>query len=85
MKLATVLNLEKDMLKHFLDSDTKLVDKELTSRNVFMTCLQIDLVIIFNPLSASPTKWSNTLKQFVSNIEHFGVWHLKRSNNVNSL
>ena len=24
--------------------------------------------IVFNPLSASPTKWSNTLKQFVGNL-----------------
>ena len=28
--------------------------------------LQFDFVI-FNPLSANPTKWSNTLKQFVGN------------------
>ena len=25
-------------------------------------------VLTFNPLSANPTKWSNTLKQFVGNL-----------------
>ena len=24
--------------------------------------------IVFNPLSANPTKWSNTLKQFVADL-----------------
>ena len=24
--------------------------------------------IVFNPLSANPTKWSNTLEQFVGNL-----------------
>ena len=24
--------------------------------------------LLFNPLSANPTKWSNTLKQFVGNL-----------------
>ena len=41
--------------------------------------------IIINPLSANPTKWSNTLKQFVSNLQmnclsvfdHFGKLALK--------
>ena len=40
----------------------------------FLTC-RVNLVdsncykylIFFNPLSTNPTKWSNTLKQFVSN------------------
>ena len=33
--------------------------------------------ISFNiPLSANPTKWSNTLKQFVGNY-HFVGWTLK--------
>ena len=39
----------------------------------------------FNPLSASPTKWSNTLKQFVGNLatnclsvfDHFVILALK--------
>ena len=26
------------------------------------------ILIIFNPLSANPTKWSNTLKQFVGKL-----------------
>ena len=26
------------------------------------------LIIVLNPLSASPTKWSNTLKQFVGKL-----------------
>ena len=30
--------------------------------------LEACLIIIFNPLSANPTKWSNTLKQFVGNF-----------------
>ena len=39
----------------------------------------------FNPLSANPTKWSNALKQFVSNLptnclsvsDHFVILELK--------
>ena len=42
-------------------------------------------IILFNPLSANPTKWSNTLKQFVgfsrriilSVFDHFVGFHLK--------
>ena len=26
------------------------------------------LIIFFNPLNTKPTKWSNTLKQFVGNL-----------------
>ena len=26
------------------------------------------LVLLFNPLFAKPTKWSNTLKQFIGNV-----------------
>ena len=26
------------------------------------------VAVYFNPLSANPTKWSNTLKQFVGNL-----------------
>ena len=29
---------------------------------------KVDLQIIFNPLSANPTKWSNKLKQFVGKL-----------------
>ena len=44
----------------------------------------------FNPLSANPTKWSNTLKQFVRNLptnclsvfDHFVKLPLKRFNLV---
>ena len=25
-------------------------------------------IVLFNPISANPTKWSNTLKQFVGNM-----------------
>ena len=43
-------------------------------------------MIQFNPLSANPTKWSNTLKQFVGNwqtnclsvFDHFVILALKR-------
>ena len=44
---------------------------------------------VFNPLSANPTKWSNTLKQFVGNLptnclsvfDHFvGLAHKVLSN-----
>ena len=31
-----------------------------------------DVTNTFNPLSANPTKWSNTLKQFLSNSRR--VW-----------
>ena len=42
-------------------------------------------MIQFNPLSANPTKWSNTLKQFVGNwptnclsvFDHFVILALK--------
>ena len=30
---------------------------------------------MFNPLSANPTKWSNTLKQFVGNLRSFILWN----------
>ena len=44
----------------------------------------------FNPLSANPTKWSNTLKQFVGNLptscvsvfDHFVKLALKGLRNV---
>ena len=32
-----------------------------------------DNLQLFNPLSANPTKWSNTLKKFVSLFDHF-LW-----------
>ena len=28
----------------------------------------LKIMFVFNPLSANPTKWSNPLKQFVSNL-----------------
>ena len=28
----------------------------------------LDKELLFNPLSANPTKWSNTLKQFIGNL-----------------
>ena len=34
---------------------------------------QVILQVNFNPLSANPTEWSNTLKQFI----HFWGWRLK--------
>ena len=42
-------------------------------------------IIFINPLSANPTKWSNTLKQFVGNLpmnclsvfDHFVILSLK--------
>ena len=34
----------------------------------FWVILLITFTIIINPLSANPTKWSNTLKQFVGNL-----------------
>ena len=42
-------------------------------------------IIVINPLSANPTKWSNTLKQFVGNLpmnclsvfDHFVILSLK--------
>ena len=45
----------------------------------------ISLIIVINPLSANPTKWSNTLKQFVgklptnclSVVDHFVILALK--------
>ena len=45
---------------------------------LFMWCSpvlnKISLLSLFNPLSANPTKWSNTLKQFVGNSgPFFGV------------
>ena len=33
-----------------------------------MKLLKSILLMNFNPLSANPTKWSNTLKQFVGNL-----------------
>ena len=42
-------------------------------------------ISVVEPLSANPTKWSNTLKQFVGNLptnclsvfDHFVIWALK--------
>ena len=44
-----------------------------------------NFISLFNPLSTNPTKWSNTLKQFVGNlpmsclsvIDHFVILALK--------
>ena len=41
------------------------------SKFVFLVLLLVR--IEFNPLGANPTKWSNTLKQFVSNSRRI-VW-----------
>ena len=32
-------------------------------------------VVFISPLSVNPTKWSNTLKQFVGNSQEFGFDH----------
>ena len=36
----------------------------LTGQSFFINVL-MDFLTSFNPLSANPTKWSNTLKQFI--------------------
>ena len=41
------------------------------------TYLRRCIQCIFNPLSANPTKWSNTLKQFVHLFDHFVILALK--------
>ena len=42
--------------------------QQLPLENINQTCLYSIFVIQVNPLSANPTKWSNTLKQFVGNL-----------------
>ena len=56
-------------------------------------------MIVFNPLSANPTKWPNTLKQFVRKLltnclsvfDHFvnsalkGLKHIKTDNVITQL
>ena len=37
----------------------------LNNKNIQMSLWNIFYILIFNLLSANPTKWSNTLKQFV--------------------
>ena len=34
-------------------------------------------LIVINPLSANPTKWPNTLEQFVGNFDYFAKLALK--------
>ena len=41
--------------------------KEGTGWGSGHTHVDIHHIFFFNPLSANPTKWSNTLKQFVHN------------------
>ena len=40
-------------------------------KNFFFLDKFISIIRWFNPLSANPTKWSNTLKQFVDNFPTF--------------
>ena len=37
----------------------------------------------FNPLSASPTKWPNTLKQFVGKSQHMTYTYLEDVSSLN--
>ena len=53
------LNVSFSMLKFFL---LRIISKQLVLDNGIM-CFNL-----LNPLSANPTKWSNTLKPFVGNL-----------------
>ena len=45
------------------------IDLQLIKESSKFNQHKINLFILINPLSANPTKWSNTLKQFVGNSE----------------
>ena len=45
------------------------IDLQLIKESSKLNQHKINLFILINPLSANPTKWSNTLKQFVGNSE----------------
>ena len=46
----------------------KAGEKQLNSRAEFSLKANFFKYFVLNPLSANPTKWSNTLKQFVDNL-----------------
>ena len=47
----------------------KIPQKFYYSHNISVAMLSWSLfILLFNPLSSSPTKWSNTLKQFVCKL-----------------
>ena len=41
---------------------------EKLSNYFFRDHLQVSLLILINPLGSNPTKWSNTLKQFIEKL-----------------
>ena len=43
-------------------------EKRLRIRGIYHLTLLISYQVILTPLSANPTKWSNTLKQFVGKL-----------------
>ena len=51
--------------------------KDVCKCDTNQTYLRRCIKCIFNPLSANPTKWSNTLKQFVHLFDHFVILGLK--------
>ena len=68
---------------------TELIRSEKNKLNVKIFCTSASGTVLIltylNPLSANPTKWSNTLKQFVGNLptnclsvlDHLSIWRLK--------
>ena len=67
LKLIWLRMLSYVISWRYLRKDFTILNKMLPNidANWFCgTCLQYSL----NPLSANPTKWSNTLKQFVGNL-----------------
>ena len=77
------LFIKRSHVSDFADDNTLCsCNKNLS---VIFEDLVYDLKKYFNSLSATPTKWSNTLKQFVGQLptnclrvlEHFANWRLK--------
>ena len=57
--------------------DTKIITENVIFHNLYMSkfvqskkdihnAIYCQILMLFKPLSSNPTKWSNTLKQFVS-------------------
>ena len=57
---------------------TKKNTVPMTSHTILLQTSMMELLYENNPLSANPTKWSNTLKQFVDNLPiNCLIWYNK--------
>ena len=84
-EMKNITSVEKELWKSLLVSlkkidkySTKVKVVEILKKRLFSWNQSKTLLVkAFNFLCANPTKWSNTLKQFVGHLTSLWDWRLK--------